>query len=306
MNIEPGPTRRHCESGIRRFRFLTPRPSSTTGNFVVAAFSLMAICFSACDKNQLAPFDSTNTAPLVSQLTFSPDSVYLDSLIPSGGEYMVSTTIHIRASDGNGAGDIQAVQADVLMQDGSLVVRGAALHDDGTSPDSAGGDGIYSGSVQFQLTRAQAGRWQVRVAAVDQKGAFSNSLSGLLKLARRNSLPQLANLVAPDTLTIAPGDSSLLVMTIAASDSDGLADITEVYWLSPDGQNPNFHFPMKDDGGLSQGPPSGDLVAGDGIFSYRQWIRDSPSIRGTYRLVFKAQDSVGDTSSSLLHNLIIR
>ena len=307
MDSEPRLTRRQSHDESRHFLAgASSRPPISAAIALFAVLVLWAALYTGCDKNQLASLDSTNAAPLISQLVFSPDSVYLDALTPTNGEYTVTTSVRARATDSGGAGDIAAVTADVIMANGSLAASGIGLHDDGVAPDSAAGDGVFSGSLQFQLTRAQAGRWQIRVSAVDHRGALSNALSGQLKLARHNSPPQVFNLTAPDTLTIAPSDSSLLRMTIAASDSDGLADIIEVYWQSPDGQNPGFHFPLKDDGGLSSGPPSGDLIAGDGIFSFMQWIKDSPTVRGNYRLIFKAVDTVGDTSLTLLHNLIIR
>ena len=271
-----------------------------------AVLVAVIVLLDGCDKNQLASLDSKDYPPILSQLQFSPDSVYLDNITPANGQYTVTLTIRAKASDADGVTDLAAVTADLIMADGSLAAGGIVLHDDGVTPDSARGDSVFSGSLQFQLTRSQAGNWQVRVSAVDRRGASSNSLSRQLKLTRRNSPPVLFNLEAPDILTIAAGDSSLLRMSIAASDSDGLADIIDVHWESPDGQNPNFPFPMKDDGGSSPGPPSGDPVAGDGIFSFRQWIKDSPTVRGRYRLLFKSRDSAGDTSLTLLHNLTIQ
>jgi hypothetical protein len=264
------------------------------------------LIISGCDKNQLASLDSKDSAPIVSQLRFSPDSVYIDNLMPVNGQYTITTPVRAVAADNDGSSDLAAVTVDVLRSNGVPAIGRVALLDDGVLPDSVRADGIFSGSVQFLLTRAQTGRYQIRASAIDRQGSVSNSLAGQLKLARHNSPPGIFNLVAPETLTIPVPDSTLLRMSIAASDSDGLADITEVYWTSPDGQNPTFRFPMKDDGGLSPGTPSGDPIAGDGIFSFRQWIKDSPTIRGTYRLLFKAADSVGDTSLTFLHVLVIR
>lgn len=299
--------RRHIHDEARHFHMMTTLCRSAVNiPWVLTAIVALPMLFAGCDKNQLASIDPKNSAPQVDHLTFSPDSIYLDALTPVNGEYTVTTTIRAHATDPDGNFDLAGVNANLIMPDGTSAPGRIPLHDDGVSPDSTAGDGLYSGSLEFQLTRAQAGRWQVGVTAVDQRGALSNSLSGQLKLARRNSPPLIFDLLAPDTLTIAAGDSSLLRMSIAASDSDGLADIVQVYWQSPDGQNPTFRFPMRDDGGLSPGPPSGDLVAGDGTFSFMQWIKDSPTIRGRYRLLFKAEDTVGDTSLTLLHILIIQ
>lgn len=274
---------------------------------LLAPALIALLIFNGCDKNQLASLDSKNSPPVVSQLWFNPDSVYIDNLTPANGQYSITTTVRAATTDNDGSSDLAKVAVDVLRSNGSLAISGVELHDDGVSPDSVLADGTFSGSAQFSLTRAQAGRYQIRVSAIDRQGSRSNSLAKELRLARHNSAPFLLNLVvAPETLTIASLDSALLRMSIAASDSDGLADIAEVYWKSPDGQNPDFKFPMKDDGGLSIGQPSGDPTAGDGIFSFRQWIRDSPTIRGTYRLLFKAADSMGDTSSTILYSLVIR
>jgi hypothetical protein len=308
MNFKPSPSAcTHLHRGPGFFLAMK-NPKATNINKKLPLIIFASLLFlSGCDKNQLAPLDSKNSTPFVSQLRFNPDSIYIDNLAPVNSQYTITTTVDVVATDNDGSSDLMAVTVDIQRSSGALAASGIPLHDDGALPDSVRADGIFSGFVHFSLTRAQAGRYQVQASAIDRQGSRSNSLAKQLQLTRRNSVPSLFDLVVvPETLTIAPLDSALLRMSIAASDSDGLADIAEVYWKSPDGQNPDFKFPMKDDGGLSIGQPSGDPVAGDGIFSFRQWIKDSPTIRGTYRLLFKAADSMGDTSSTILYSLVIR
>ena len=181
------------------------------------------------------------------------------------------------------------------------------MRDDGVPPDLAAGDSIFSGYLSFSITRVETGPYRVLFLAVDNEDLESNTSDITLSTTRRNSPPQLdsASLDAPSVVTIPASGFIQAAMSIAAADSDGLADIREVFFLSIDGSNPDFRFPLKDDGGADPGPPSGDAIAGDGVFTILLTISDSPTIRGVYRLLFKAEDTPGDTSNTVLHTLTI-
>lgn len=273
----------------------------------VVIFSFVILGSAGCDKNQLAPLDSKNSAPLVTQLSFTPDSIYIDNLTPANGAYTVTITVRTMATDGDGLSDLAAVTVDVLRGNGSVAVGGVALHDEGSAPDSARGDGIFSGTVQFSLTRAQVGRYQIRATAVDRLGASSNSPSGQFQLTRRNSPPAVFNLDAPDSVTRPTAGNLLFTMSIAATDSDGLADVSEVYFRSLTSSTPDRKIFLYDDGGavLHNQVLSGDQFAGDGIFTV---IVQLPfdATAGTRIFAFQARDTFGDTSASLNHPLIVR
>lgn len=265
---------------------------------------LFAFLIIGCEKNNLASGDLQAEIPLLSNPTVAPDSVYLDNLTPIGGNYSVSTVVRVKMRFQGGS---QAVIAKVLRPTTSDVVTTITLRDDGIAPDQVVNDSVYSGQIQFSVTRALAGRYRIQIVAQTPEGYQSNILEKSFKLARRNAAPQLSNLSMPDSATIPSTGSIKILITIAVADSDGLADVTDVHFRSIDGSNPNFKFPLRDDGGFTPDvPPSGDAAAGDGTFSFLLNIVESPSVRGTYRFLFKASDTIGDTSGTILRSFTIR
>src|SRR5437773_6741272 len=115
----------------------------------VCSTFLSLLALGGCDKNQLAPIDSQDAAPVVRQLELTPDSIYIENLTPVNGLYTVSATVRATATDLDGAFDLVGVTVDAIRGDGSLAASGVALHDNGLSPDSVQDDGIFSGSIQF-------------------------------------------------------------------------------------------------------------------------------------------------------------
>jgi hypothetical protein len=265
------------------------------------------LMISGCDKNQIASLDSKNSVPIVSDLRFSPDSVYIDNLTPVNGQYTITAMVRAAATDIDGSSDLAAVTVDVLRSNGALAIGSVALRDDGVLPDSVRADGIFSGSVSFSLTRAQSGRYQIRASASDRQGAVSNSLAGQLKLARRNSAPTVFNLDAPDSVTRPVSGNLLFTMSIAAADSDGLADVSEVYFRSLTSSTPDAKIFLYDDGGIvpHNGVTSGDPFAGDGLFSVIVRL-PFDAAAGTRIFAFQANDTFHDTSATLIHPLVVR
>jgi hypothetical protein len=262
----------------------------------------MALALAGCDKNTLGTIDSRDIAPTVTGLRVAPDSVYIDNLTPNNGTYTTQVTVRANASDPDGRSDLREVAADVLRGDNSVATSGVALHDDGVAPDSVSGDGIFSGIASVSLTRAQAGTFQVRAAAIDQIGAVSNSFYHSLKLTRRNAAPTIAVPNAPDSVALSPTDTLLIAMTIAASDSDGLADLAQVYFRSLTSSDSTRKFFLYDDGGVvtQSHARSGDAVAGDGVFSIIIQLPPSTTFGDRY-FAFQALDTFGDTSATYVH-----
>jgi hypothetical protein len=270
-----------------------------------AAFFIIFTSFAlvGCDKNPLGTVESQGHPPVVSQVVLTPNAVYIDTLTPNNGLYHLSGVLSAKVGDIDGPDDIRVVQGDMVDPSGEHLFT-VAMQDNGVAPDSSRGDGVYSARINLSVTRAMAGRYFPFVTASDGSGLQSNGVASSLLVFRRNSPPTLSDLVAPDTLRIPAGGSASLFITVAASDSDGLADIKEVFFVSPDGTSPQFHFILKDDGGETQ-PASNDATAGDGVFSILLPLTDSPTIRGRYRFLFQARDGSGDTSATLLHNITV-
>jgi hypothetical protein len=264
--------------------------------FVWSCVLLSAAFQSGCEENDLAPFDVRGTPPTFASVTVGPTAVNIDTLTPVNGVYSVATVVTAIASSSDGI----TVVAEILRPSATSPFHQTLLHDDGLAPDQTAGDGIFSATLPFGLTRPQAGRYRIRIFAQDSQGRLS-SISELAYFAlRNNSAPVLSNLAAPDTLTRPQAGSLLFSMSVAASDSDGLADITEVFFRNLDSPSQNKIF-LWDDGGVTHGDP----VAGDGTFSVVVQLPDTVSPR-TFQFLFQAADTFGDTSASLPHFLTVR
>ena len=118
----------------------------------------------------------------------------------------------------------------------------------------------------------------------------------------------------PDSIKVpAAGDTTFVTITLAVSDSEGLGDIVSVKLTSkkPDGSS-SGQFNLYDDGGTifntQFGVPmsSGDLTAGDGIYTIRIPFTGTPEPPPTYRdFSFVATDRTGDHSNTLTLRIYI-
>ena len=262
----------------------------------------MLACIIGCEINKTGVIDSKGTPPFLSDETLSPDSTNIDTQIPQNGRYTITTTVRAKVIDPDGPNNVSAVMATVILPRTSDVILRAPLHDDGIPPDPVAGDGVYSGQLQYLITRPQSGRQRIQIGAQDREGLQGNIIERSFYAARNNSPPSLSHLVAPDTVTLPNVGSILIPMNIQAVDSDGLADITDVFFKSLDSSQPNTRFYLYDDGKTEHG----DMIAGDAIFSIIIQLNAS-NPRRTYRFAFQAFDTFGDSSGvPLIHPLVVR
>ncbi len=269
------------------------------------AISLLAL---SCDKNPFASLDPGLTVPLLDSAVLSPTSENIDLLPPApDGTYAVSISISVRAQRAS------SVIAHLFRPAAGTQFTEAALVDNGMASDSIANDGIYGATIPFSLIRSQAGIYRIEIVATNDQQLSSNKISLAFNATRNNSTPTLdpTSIVAPDTIDLPVGGQALVLISIAASDSDGIGDIREVAFTSLNSSTPDFKFQMRDDGGTSPiGPPfflpSGDATAGDGIFSIVIPLVDGPTVRRTNLFSFKATDFAGAVSDSVLHYLTVR
>ncbi len=271
---------------------------------------LLSLFVIGCEKNNLASQDVQFEIPLLSNALVSPDSIYLDSLTPAGGLYSVSSVVNVRMSF---SGSNRTLTARVFRPTVSEVVAETNLHDDGVAPDLGANDSTYSAQIQFTVQRAFAGRYRVQISARTTEGIVSNILEKSFKLTRRNSAPRLTNVSSPDSVNLPTSGFITVQFTAAVADSDGLADIQQVFFqrIEPVDTS-NTKFALRDDGSL--GPESniggilvrsGDDIAGDGNFSFL--IPVTPSTpRRTNVFSFHAMESFGDTSNVIQRSFTIR
>ena len=270
----------------------------------ITVFPLLVSLFAlSCDKNPLALVDSTVLVPFLDMATISPASENIDLLQPNpDGSYSISTTLSVRAQGAS------AVTAHLFRPATGTQLGEAVLLDNGVTPDSIANDGVYGAAFPFSLIRAQAGIYRIEIVATNEQQTSSNKISLAFNATRNNSTPTLdaTSLVAPDTIDRPVSGTSLFFISIAAADSDGIADVKQVYFINLASASPSRQF-LLDDGGVIQqgGVTSGDLLAGDGVFSII--FQATPAVPpGVYPFSFKASDSFGAVSDSVLHYLTVR
>ncbi len=265
-----------------------------------------------CENKEIAVDNLQGNPPFVGSVTLAPDSTNIDTQVPLDGLYTVATVVSASVTDPESAANLAKVAANIVRPNSSASILTIDLHDDGVSPDPIANDGNYTANAEYKVTRSQAGRYRIQVSATDKDGLRSNIADRSFFVARNNSKPTLFGLIAPDTITIPVGVSLLVHITISSSDSDGIADVREVFFRSLTSTNPDFKFFLKDDGGTDPitpplFQPSGDSVAGDGRYSILIPLTDGPNVRRTNIFAFQAFDSFGDSSGTpLSHQLVVR
>lgn len=261
-----------------------------------------------CEKSKFGTVDVSTDIPSITDAVLTPDSIFIDSLTPQNGRYVIYAVVRVRVVSAEGNPTVSAVVGRPNSPD---VVAQFTLRDDGASPDQAARDSIYTAQIQFTIERAHAGRYRVRLEATTASGSASNVLERALKLGRRNSAPLLQSVSLPDSISVPVSDTIKVQFTATVTDSDGLADIREMAFRRISPPDPTKFF-MKDDGGLE--PPvsvggipvgSGDDIAGDGRYSFLIPITPSAT-RRTNVFLFQAVDSFGDTSRSIIDSLLVR
>lgn len=258
-----------------------------------------------CDKNTSGVVDPKGLPAFISSARVSPDSVKLTTLPSSNGVLTVILDARVRVSPPAGGSGIISVNAAVLATNATDPFLNATLFDNGVSPDSAAGDGVYSSRITFGVLKSATGRYRVQLSATTTDGLVSNLLELPVYMIRNNVAPVISNLVAPDTVTIPALGGANILMTVKATDADGQPDIKEVFFKSLDSSDPTFKYLLLDDGGGTSGQ-SGDAVAGDSVYTIVISVANSPTIRKTYRFAFQAADAFGDTSATVLHRMTIR
>jgi hypothetical protein len=254
-----------------------------------------------CEKRYNTIIDSSPNVLFVSNPMFSLQTINTDTIY-TGVAQTPSDTITIIA--------LASLKLDQPFEKRSTVsvrftvgdYQSSILLCEGTLQNFNPADSMYFGFVGFRIQRSLVGDFVVKLWAEGQDGEVSNMFFLPLHISRFNHPPVISNLKAPDTLHI--GDT--LSLTIKVSDPDGLADVYEVGYrsLKPDGTyaNNGNMIPMFDDG--NETFPSGDAVAGDGIYTYSTTVPQTAQ-SGTYTYTFSALDKSRTFSNTITKQIVI-
>jgi hypothetical protein len=202
--------------------------------------------------------------------------------------------------------NISSVFFDVLSPDQKKINTSSAfLFDDGDISlhgDSLKGDGIFSAKYPFSQSLSN-GRYQISYYVEDilSRVRFVSTQSFTYENGKEKFPPVLSNLVIPDSAT----RGVLFVFSVKVDDPNGLADIEKVYFdlFRPDGTRvESGPFNMVDNG---NNEIFGDLVAGDGIYSYKNSF-GATAQTGLWRFEFEAKDLGKKLSNKIIHNIIVK
>lgn len=227
----------------------------------------------------------------------APQSVAIDSAF--------SFVIIAEVSDNEGLSDIRQVKYQFFPPAHPNPTVEDTLSDSGQSGDVTPGDGIFSATLNSSLFEEVADYF-IRFEAEDRSGNLSQpqviSIRGRLGI---NHPPVLFNLMAPDTVQIDPDQTQQFLITIDASDEDGLSDIEFVRFRSflPNGQEANNSpIQMSDDGDPEN---TGDAEANDGTYSVIINLPPTGVTPGDFRFVFEARDRSGVFSNRIEHTMTV-
>ncbi len=123
-----------------------------------------------------------------------------------------------------------------------------------------------------------------------------------------NSAPVISDVIMPDSVTVAASDTVAMIISVAVSDSNGLSDISSVYFVTyrPNGTTSGDKFTLYDDGPNPDiTKDHGDAVAGDGRYSTGISVT-SNNAKGEYTFEFRARDKGSKLSNIIHHKILIK
>jgi hypothetical protein len=256
---------------------------------------LCALAFISCEENTLSPVAAGSGAPFVSAATVTPtSSLNIDNLTPVNGKYLITAAIFAKVSDPDGPGDIAQVTYRLYKLNSAEVFTSGTMNRLSGLPDTS--YLTFSANVSLSVARSETGTYRIEITAEDNAHLVSNALSGSLRVTRTNTAPVLG---VPGIRTLASAfpDSARFLLFVNAADSDGIADINlvQVQTLNTTDTSPRV-MPDNGPGG------SGDLIAGDGVFSLVVSVKPLTSPADVV-FEFSAKDNAGAQSNIVRRTL---
>ena len=235
-----------------------------------------------------------NISPSISDIVL-PEIISIDPTI----QY----SYNVQVSDPQGISDLAHVIFRIHSHENPTITHRDTLYDDGTSPDAAPQDGIFTGTFTSDFADSVVGTYPFSFQAFDKTGDSTDYVRHDVRVINEaNAPPHIFNLAVPDTFDSGSGANNFLI-TLEVMDPQGLADVDSVHFTSrkPDSTwaNNGLPIPLFDDGTF------GDVVPGDGVYSFRA-IFDPTAQKGDYVWTFAAVDRSGAKSNIIVHILTIK
>ena len=217
-----------------------------------------------------------NFTPTINSV-IAPESLSVD-LIPG--------FVQITVNDSDGLADIERAYFESRKKGSSQIRYEADLFNDGNpeNGDAVAGDSIYSARLDTAFLVAKKGDYDLLFHVVDSFNEKNTEVPSV-DMEIYNNPPQMSNLSMPESIALPSGSDVVLEpIEVRVSDPESLADIDSVYFYSvkEDSTLANAGRPiMLRDNGLpvdindQDGISVGDLVAGDGIYTFTLVIRST-------------------------------
>jgi hypothetical protein len=151
------------------------------------------------------------------------------------------------------------------------------------------------------IKRGDVGDYRVEVTGVAGQESMVNSAVSKFTVVYGTKPPVLLSVSAPDTLVLSSTETQVFSVSVAVTDSSGLADIRMVFfnsYLPSNAASSGNPFMLYDDG------TPGDVTAGDGIYTLTIQLTPAAA-KGRYRFEFQAVDYSGLSSNILKHNIYV-
>lgn len=275
--------------------------------FFAANFFLIFSLFQlSCEKDVSQIIDLSIGAPFIFDAKLNSDFINADTIkISPNPHYLDTITIYnriqVKVVDPDGLTDILKVTYNIYKPNSNEVLIWGKLNDEGKNGDLSSNDGTFSSNFSFRIVRQYIGIFRIELQAKDKSNLTSNLISRKINVYSKLYPPYIYNLKAPDTVALPLSGVKIIQMSIAAFDSNGRADIYEVFFRSLDSSDPSKKFFMLDNGNIKT---HGDSLTNDGIFSIKIELPFNMTPK-PYRFEFTARDNSGLKSNKILHTLTV-
>ncbi len=266
------------------------------------ALPLLAILFWACPGTTADPGPNS---PLTEQ-TFT--------FLQATNQLYFAVTVESPLAGGR----VDSVWVDWYGKDTTNQPDRIMLNDSGLVGDIIPGDQIWSRKLMNQvgpsltnvISATDSGTVHLTFGA--RFGTQTATLKDSFYLG--NLIPQIVSATVPDTIIRPASGYELYLITCTVQDANGLDDIRWVGFRSYNTvldsfmNNGNYIY-LYDDGSRDTlylpDITSGDVTAGDGIYSFRALV-SSTSTAGIYDWIFEAQDAAYAFSDTVVRRVVVQ
>jgi len=261
----------------------------------LVAFALLLL--TSCEKQDPLIIDTIGVPPQLISLSVTPSTVNSDT-INIGSErrpediLSFSLQIYAKIVHPYMQSQIESAEFSFFRSKREQTISSGLLYDNGLASDAIANDSIFSALIQFTRLRSDIGVFIIEATALDREGYSGNSIRIPFILERLNRPPSLANLVAPDTVFLSSQSSFLI--SVVASDPDGLEDVISVTRTTPS----NMVLFLNDEG------VNGDALGGDGVFTELVSL-SPPPLPGPYTFRFQALDRSNAPSTIITKTVVV-